>query len=89
VLNYDLVFTREGATGKPIPGVLQLLVNGESERGTPATASLKAVGLTMGRHEVLRGSLQLPSGFRPRQTVVQVLDRVGGALLGMRVLTIR
>jgi hypothetical protein len=28
----------------------------------------------------------LPQGFRPQRTTVQVLDRVGGKLLGMRVM---
>jgi len=34
----------------------------------------------------VRGSLPLPQGFRPQQTTIQVLDRVGGKLLGMRVI---
>ena len=89
LLNYDLVLTREGATGRPIAGTLQFLVEGESERGAPVTVAAKAIMLSMGRHEVLRGSLPLPVGFRPRQTTIQVLDRLGGAPLGMRVLPIK
>jgi hypothetical protein len=38
---------------------------------------------------VVRGSLALPDGFRPRQTTVQVLDRPGGKLLGMRVILVK
>jgi hypothetical protein len=88
-LSYDLVLTRERAGGKPMPGVLQLLVAGESERGVPATVALKAVALSMGGQSVVRGSLPLPEGFRPRETTVQVLDRPAGKSLGMRVLPIK
>lgn len=88
-LSYDLVLTRERAGGKPMPGVLQLLVAGESERGVPATVALKAVALSVGSQSVVRGSLPLPEGFRPRETTVQVLDRPAGKSLGMRVLPIK
>jgi hypothetical protein len=37
---------------------------------------------------VVRGSLALPEGFRPRQVSIQLLDREGGKLLGMRVLLV-
>lgn len=89
LLNYDLVLTREGATGKPLAGALQFVVAGESERGTQVTVTPKAIPLSVGSHEVMRGSLPLPAGFRPQQTTIQVLDRIGGALLGMRVLPIK
>ena len=36
----------------------------------------------------LRGSVPLPETFNPRQTTIQVLDRVGGKLLGMRVMLV-
>lgn len=88
-LSYDIVLTRERAGGKPIPGVLQLLVAGESERGVPATVALKTVALSIGSQSVVRGSLPLPEGFKPRETTVQVLDRPAGQLLGMRVLRVK
>jgi len=50
--------------------------------------ALTPIALTLGSHGVLRGSLQLPEGFKPRQTTVQVLDRAAGKSLGMRVLRI-
>jgi hypothetical protein len=89
VLNYDLVLTREAATGKPLPGTLQLLVAGESERGTQALVTPKAVALSVGSHEVVRGSVPLPPGFKPRQTTIQVLDQTASKPLGMRVLPIK
>lgn len=88
VLHYDLVLTRARVTGKPMPGTLQMVVAGESERGTQATLTAKAIPLTVGSHEVVRGSLPLPEGFKPRQTTVQVLDQSAVRQLGMRVLLV-
>ena len=64
------------------------MVAGESARGTPTTVSLEPVALSLEGHEVIRGSQPLPEGFRPRQATVQILDRVGGKQLGMRVLLV-
>ena len=86
---YDVVLTRSRDTAKPIAGVLQFSLAGESARGGETTAALKPVELSIGSHQVLRGSLPLPEGFRPRQTTVQVLDRVGGKALGMRVMQVQ
>ncbi len=88
-LDYQVVLTREGSTRKPLAGVLQLTVAGESARGAPATFALQPIALSLGSHEVMRGSLPLPEGFKPRQTTVQVLDRAAGKPLGMRVLLVR
>jgi hypothetical protein len=88
-LDYQVVLLREGSPRKPLSGVMQLTVAGESAGGTPTTLALKPIALNLGSHEVLRGSLPLPEGFKPRQTTVQVLDRTAGKLLGMRVLLVR
>ncbi len=88
VLAYEVVLTRQRATGRPLAGVMQLVLDGESARGTAARVTLKAVALSLDSHEVVRGSLPLPEDFKPRQTTVQVLDRVAGKLLGMRVLLV-
>lgn len=88
-LAYDVVLTRERAAGKPMAGVMHLVVAGESARGAQTTLSLKAVAVSIGSHEIVRGSLALPEGFRPRQTTIQVFDRVAGKPLGMRVMLIR
>jgi hypothetical protein len=89
VLNYSVVLMRESRNGKPLPGVMQLVVAGESERGTQSSVALAPISLSIGSHEVVRGSMPLPEGFRPRQTTVQVLDRVAGKPLGMRVLLVK
>ena len=87
-LAYNVVLTRERAAGKPMTGVMQLLVTGLSARGAETTVTLKPVALAIGSQEVVRGSLALPEGFRPRQVSIQLLDREGGKLLGMRVLLV-
>lgn len=88
VLEYDVVLTRERAAGKPTPGTLQLLVAGESGRGTPAVLAPTVIPMSLTNLAVLRGSLPLPTGFKPRQTTIQVLDQPAGKSLGMRVLLI-
>ncbi|MGL6112342.1 MAG: hypothetical protein ACRC2B_19785 [Rubrivivax sp.] len=89
VLSYNVVLVRERGGGKSAPGVLQFLVEGASDRGTQTSVALKPIALAAGNHEVVRGSLPLPEGFRPQQTTVQVLDRVAGKSLGMRVILVQ
>jgi hypothetical protein len=83
-LAYDVVLTREAANPM-LSGVLQVSVLGLTARGAESTVALDPVKLSLGRHSLLRGSLALPEGFRPRQATVQVLDAPGGKALGMRV----
>ena len=90
-LAYDLVLTRDrvSAGAAPMPGVMQLVVAGESERSnSPTTLTLKPVNVSLGSLAVVRGSLPLPDGFRPRETTIQILDRAAGKQLGMRVLRV-
>src|SRR5882762_4589042 len=89
VLSYDIVLTRERASGKPMASVLQLVVAGDSARGVETAVSLKPVPVSISTHEVVRGSLPMPDGFKPRQATIQVLDRVAGKSLGMRVMLIK
>ena len=88
-LDYEVVLMRDAKPGKPVKRVMQLIVAGESARGASTTLTLEPIGFSLDSHEVLRGSLPLPEGFKPRQTTVQVLDGVGGNPLGMRVLFVR
>jgi hypothetical protein len=88
-LDYHVVLLREGSARAPLAGVMQLTVAGESSRGVPATVALQPIALMLGSHEVVRGSVPLPAGFKPRQTTVQVLDRAAGRPLGTRVLLVR
>jgi hypothetical protein len=90
VLNYSVVLMREARNvNKALPGILQLVVAGEPARGAPPTVALAPIALSGGSLEVVRGSTPLPEGFRPRQTTVQVLDRLAGKPLGMRVILVK
>ncbi len=89
MLSYDVVLTRERASDKPMPGVLQFIVAGESARSSTSTVAPQAFAVSIGAFEVVRGNLPLPDGFKPRQTTIQVLDRSGGKLLGMRVILVK
>lgn len=88
-LSYDIVLTRESVSGRPLPGTLQLVVAGESSAGAETTVVAKPIAVSVGSHEVLRGSLPLPAGFKPRQTTVRVLGQPAGQALGMRVLRVQ
>jgi hypothetical protein len=87
-LDYAVVLTRQRATAKPLAGVLQLVVSGASARGLESTVAAKPTVVSIGAHEIVRGSVALPEGFRPREATVQVLDRPGGKALGMRVMLV-
>lgn len=88
-LLYEVVLSRERAGAKPLPGVMQLVVAGTPARGPETSVTLQPVSLSLGNVETLRGGLPLPEGFTPRQTKVNVMDRVGGKLLGTRVINVR
>jgi hypothetical protein len=88
-LAYDVVFTRDKDAGKPMTGVMQLHVAGQTARGTETTVELKPVDLSIGSHALVRGSQPLPEGFKPRQATVQVLESAGGKALGMRVMLVK
>lgn len=87
-LAYDVVLTRERGNARPLAGTLQLSVTGEAARGGETTVALKPIEISIGAHAIVRGSVALPEGLKPRQTTVQVLDR-SGQQLGMRVMLVR
>jgi hypothetical protein len=87
-LAYDVVLSRDRAGAKPLNGVMQLLVAGESGRPDD-TVKPAPIAISLGSYQNLRGSLPLPDGFKPRTTTVQVLDRVDGKRLGMRVMNVK
>ena len=88
-LAYELALAREGAHGRPVPAVVQLVVSGAASSGTETSVSLEPIAVAFGSHQVLRGSAPLPGGFVPRQCTIRVLDRPGGQLLGTRVMYVR
>lgn len=98
-LAYDVVLSRGSRPGaKPMPVTMQLVVSGESSRssvggsGTSSAGSVvnaEPIAITVGSHESLRGQVQLPAGFAPRQATIRLLDKPGGKQLGMRVLPVK
>jgi len=88
-LAYEVALAREGAPSKPVAGVMQLVVTGDSSRGAETTVSVEPVAVAVSSHQVLRGNAPLPEGFVPRQCAIKVLDRPGGQLLGTRVMYVR
>ena len=88
-LAYDVVLTREQPGNGAVGGVLQFVVAGAAGRGPEQSLTSKPIPVSVGRYASVRGSLPLPDGFKPRQTTVQVLDKVGGRQLGMRVMNVK
>ena len=88
-LAYDVVLTRENARGKPFTGVMQFSVSGSAADGGETTITLQPVAVSVGQFQSLSGSLPLPDGFTPRQSTINIRDRVDGKLMGMRVLFVR
>lgn len=86
-LAYDVVLSRERPGANPFGGVMQLVVAGASGRAAD-TVALAPVPVSVGLYGTVRGSLPLPQGFKPRQTTIQVLDKVGGKLMGLRVIKV-
>lgn len=87
-LSYDLIVTRERGSEKPLAASLRLAVAGETARGALGNFTAPAQGVSIGNGQVLRGSVALPDGFRPRQATVQIVDAAGKGM-GMRVLRVQ
>jgi len=85
-LAYDVVLSRDRSGAKPLTGVMQFIVAGESGR---PDVKLAPIDISVGSYQNLRGNLPLPGGFKPRQATVQVLDRPDGKRLGMRVMNVK
>ncbi len=86
-LAYNVVISREHAGANPVGGVMQLVVASASGRAAD-TVALTPVPVSLGLYDTVRGSLPLPSGFKPRQTTIHILDKVGGKLMGQRVINV-
>lgn len=87
-LDYTVVLTRDGRPTKPLSAQMRLIVAGESARGE-STIALDPVPVSISSHEIARGTADLPSGFKPRQTTIQISDATGNKPLGMRVLLVQ
>jgi hypothetical protein len=84
-LSYEVLLTRSKGGNAPLAGVMQFVVSGLAG-GTERHITLEPIKVSVASTLSLRGSVALPDAFNPRQTTIQVLDRVGGKVLGMRVM---
>jgi len=84
-LNYELLLTRPKGGDAPLAAVLQFVVMGLAG-GVERHVTLDPIKVTLAAAQAVRGSVALPEAFNPKQTTVQILDQVGGKVLGMRVL---
>jgi hypothetical protein len=89
MLDYSVVLTRAARGATPLPGQLQLVLNGSAGGRDEVQVTLAPIALTLGAHEVVHGQLPLPAGFKPAQTTVRVVDAKAGTVLGSRVLWVR
>lgn len=88
-LNYEVLLTRNGKTGAaPVAGVMQFVVTGLAG-GAERNLTLEPIKINLASHQALRGSLPLPDAFTPKRTTINVLDRVGGKPLAMRILYVQ
>lgn len=87
-LGYEVLLARSKPGAQPVAGVMQFVVAGVAG-GSERHITLEPIKVSVGSHQSLRGSLTLPESFTPRQTTINVLDRVGGKSLGMRVLYVQ
>ena len=88
-LAYEVVLSRESGNSKALAGVMQFTVAGDAGRGKESSITLAPVAVSIGKYVISRGSLPLPEGFSPRQSTINVLDRVDGKSLGMRVMNVK
>ena len=84
-LNYEVLLTRAKAGNAPMAAVMQFVVTGLAG-GVEKHITFEPIKVSVGAHQSLRGSVQLPDAFTPKRTTISVFDRPGGKQLGMRVL---
>jgi hypothetical protein len=84
-LGYEVLLMRSQGDDTPLAGVMQFVVTGLTKGGIERHITLEPINVSVGLRQSLRGSLPLPETFNPKQTTINVLDRVGGKPLGMRV----
>jgi hypothetical protein len=67
---------------------MQFVVKGLAG-GTERHITMEPIKVLVASSQSLRGSVLLPDAFNPKETTINVLDRVGGKQLGMRVIVVQ
>jgi len=86
-LGYEVLLTRSKGGDAPLAAVMQFVVKGVAG-GVERYVTLEPIKVSVAASQSLRGSVPLPDAFNPRETTIQVFDRVGGKQLGMRVMLV-
>lgn len=87
-LGYEVLLTRGKNAPAQVAGVMQFVVTGLTN-GVERHLTLEPIKINVSSHQSLRGTLPLPESFTPKLTTVNLLDKVGGKPLGMRVLYVQ
>ena len=87
VLDFEIALA--AGRSRSAAAVVELAVSGDGLRSASNTVTLDPLPLPATANSVMRGRAALPEGFTPQQCMIRVLDRPGGQLLGMRLLSVR
>lgn len=88
-LAYHVLLSRGEAMTVPFVGLVQFVVSGQGVGGRSETVTLPAIPVRIDQHLHLTGRQELPRGFDPRRTQVQVLEKVAGSSVGRRVVNVQ
>jgi hypothetical protein len=87
-LTYHVLLTRADRPNNTFNGEMRLAAEGRTANGSNMTIDLAPVKVALGRYQHLRGTLQMPEGFVPRQITVRVMDS-SNRQQALRVLNVR
>ena len=87
-LSYEVLLTRAKGGETPLAAVMQFVIKGLAG-GTERHITMEPIKVLVASSQSLRGSVLLPDAFNPKETTINVLDRVGGKQLGMRVIVVQ
>lgn len=87
-LDYHVLLSR-GEAEAPFDGLMQFVVTGQRAGGRAETLTLPPIPVRIDQYQHLTGRQELPPDFDPRRTRIQVLDKVAGQSVGMRVINVQ
>ncbi|MET0509964.1 MAG: DUF6776 family protein [Burkholderiaceae bacterium] len=88
-LAYHVLLSRQAPPDQPFDGVMQFVVTGQRAGGKTETVTLPAMPVRIGNYRHFTGRQELPKGFDPRRTSIQVFDKVAGNNVGLRVINLQ
>jgi hypothetical protein len=88
-LDYHVLLSRGDEAKAPFDGLMQFVVTGQRAGGRAETLTLPPIPVRIDQYQHLTGRQELPPDFDPRRTRIQVLDKVAGQSVGMRVINVQ